>query len=480
MKLQRIPMGSHQEPDPPYLPFGYAIPIESIDPGLDNAMEIPPAGSQLLSADDTLKLEQFFSADFPQSVSFDAATQVPVPPLALGEGVEPLLYECSDLWLIPHLPNDDSFSQSLEALTSYQYISPSDTMAAPPTPTGGNLNQPADVLAAASVLSSGANGTHMNMSFGVSPMPTTSAAQMRYYSMGGYGSAESNMIPRNANDGMLASMVFGHEPSARPMNRRPQQHPEIQYGTDPNFSKPRYEAPYIGELQASRQQQAKIMNCFQRTDSAAPTRASSPVPMTRELPKQLSLHSPIAQTSAITMPQPNQPAVFSGTMPDEYEDEDEGTPPRKKSKCKADPADEAAAGRLPTKPKGARTGKVAVARSGSSPTTDEPAPAPPKKRKRKDNRDETPPKQRENLTAEQKRENHIKSEQKRRQVISSLFDDLVKVVPGLETSGMSKSGQLQQAGVFVEDLLSRNKRLRAQLEALKAAEGPSNGSGSKG
>jgi hypothetical protein len=469
-------MGSHQEPDPPSLPFGYAIPIESIDPGLDNAMEIPPAGSQLLSEDDTLRLERFFSADFLQGVSFDVATQVPVPPLAFGEGVEPLLYEFSDLWLIPHLPNDDSFSQSLEALSSYQYISPSDTMAAPPPPIGGNLNQPADVLAAASVLSSGANGPHMNMSFGVSPMPTASATQMRHYSVGGYGSAESNMIPRNANDGMLTSMVFGHEPSARPMNRRPQQHPEIQYGTDPNFGKPRYEAPYIGELQASRHQQAKIMDCFQRTDSAAPTRASSPAPMTRQLPKQLSLHSPTAQTTTITMPQFNQPAVFSGTMLDE----DEGTPRRKKSKCKADPADEVDAARLPTKPKGARTGKAAVARAGSSPTADQPAPAPPKKRKRKDNRDESPPKQRENLTAEQKRENHIKSEQKRRQEIARNYNNLTKVVPGLEASGMSKSVMLQTAGTFVEDLLSVNKRLRAQLEALRAAEGASSGSGSNG
>jgi hypothetical protein len=507
-------MGSHQEPDPISLPFGCkmlphghhamrfspsfhsfhqltglvspidAIPIESIDPGLDNAFEVPPVGSQLLSENESQVLEKFFSAEVLGGLSFNVAAQVP---LGFGEGVD-TLYEYSDLWLATHLPNpggDDHLPYSFEALpSSYQYVAPSDTMAAPP-PTGGNLNQPADVLAAASVLSSGANGPHMNMSFGVSPMPATStasvptpAAQMRHYSMGGYGSAESNMIPRNGNDGMLRSMVFGGaDPSAQPMNRRPQQHPEIQYGTDPNFSRHRYEPQtWNGTLQAIRHEQAKLMDCFERTDSAAPTRASSPTPVTMRLPEQHSVLSPVTQTTTIAMPQPNQPAAFSAPILDE----DEGTPPRKKAKCKADPADEVDSVRLPTKPKGARSGKAAVARPESPLAAEKPAPPPPKKRRRTGNRDLSPPKPRENLTDEQKRENHIKSEQKRRQMIADGYNEMTKVIPGLEASGLSKSLMLQTAGTFLENLKSGNERLRAQLEALKAAEEASNGGGSNG
>ena len=75
---------------------------------------------------------------------------------------------------------------------------------------------------------------------------------------------------------------------------------------------------------------------------------------------------------------------------------------------------------------------------------------------------------RENLTEEQKRSNHILSEQKRRNLIKQGFDDLCTLVPDLHGGGYSKSAMLTQAADWLEDLLRGNDELRTILASLKA------------
>ncbi|RKF80636.1 putative bhlh family transcription factor protein [Golovinomyces cichoracearum] len=70
---------------------------------------------------------------------------------------------------------------------------------------------------------------------------------------------------------------------------------------------------------------------------------------------------------------------------------------------------------------------------------------------------------RENLTEEQKRENHIKSEQKRRTLIREGFEDLNELVPGLQGGGFSKSVVLAQAADWLENLIRGNESLRAKI-----------------
>ncbi|RKF62749.1 putative bhlh family transcription factor protein [Golovinomyces cichoracearum] len=70
---------------------------------------------------------------------------------------------------------------------------------------------------------------------------------------------------------------------------------------------------------------------------------------------------------------------------------------------------------------------------------------------------------RENLTEEQKRENHIKSEQKRRTLIREGFEDLNELVPGLQGGGFSKSAVLAQAADWLENLIRGNESLRAKI-----------------
>lgn len=78
---------------------------------------------------------------------------------------------------------------------------------------------------------------------------------------------------------------------------------------------------------------------------------------------------------------------------------------------------------------------------------------------------------RENLTEEQKRTNHILSEQKRRNLIRQGFDDLCSLVPGLRGGGFSKSAMLTQAADWLEELLRGNELLQARLADMRGING---------
>ncbi|KAJ5519434.1 hypothetical protein N7453_001856 [Penicillium expansum] len=78
---------------------------------------------------------------------------------------------------------------------------------------------------------------------------------------------------------------------------------------------------------------------------------------------------------------------------------------------------------------------------------------------------------RENLTEEQKRTNHILSEQKRRNLIRQGFEDLCTLVPALRGGGFSKSAMLTGAADWLEDLLHGNDILQSQLHDLKGING---------
>ncbi|OBT43891.1 hypothetical protein VE00_05347 [Pseudogymnoascus sp. WSF 3629] len=83
----------------------------------------------------------------------------------------------------------------------------------------------------------------------------------------------------------------------------------------------------------------------------------------------------------------------------------------------------------------------------------------------------TPKMARENLTEDQKRENHIKSEQKRRTLIKEGFEDLNELVPELRGGGFSKSAVLIMAADWLEELVRRNEGLRGMVAELEARVG---------
>jgi hypothetical protein len=76
---------------------------------------------------------------------------------------------------------------------------------------------------------------------------------------------------------------------------------------------------------------------------------------------------------------------------------------------------------------------------------------------------------RDNLTESQKRENHIHSEQKRRDLIRQGFEELCALVPELKAGGYSKSAVLVHAANYLDDLKKGNTRLRLYLQQLESA-----------
>lgn len=74
---------------------------------------------------------------------------------------------------------------------------------------------------------------------------------------------------------------------------------------------------------------------------------------------------------------------------------------------------------------------------------------------------------RENLTEEQKRSNHIQSEQKRRNLIKQGFDELHVLVPELRSGGLSRSMVLTEAANYLEQLIAANNAMRQRGGMMK-------------
>ncbi|PYI25536.1 hypothetical protein BP00DRAFT_315271, partial [Aspergillus indologenus CBS 114.80] len=68
------------------------------------------------------------------------------------------------------------------------------------------------------------------------------------------------------------------------------------------------------------------------------------------------------------------------------------------------------------------------------------------------------------LTEQEKKNNHIASEQKRRAAIREGFDRLTELVPGLEGQGRSESIVLRKTVDFIQLQLQERQELLAEIE----------------
>ncbi|CAO3662025.1 unnamed protein product [Rhizopus stolonifer] len=67
----------------------------------------------------------------------------------------------------------------------------------------------------------------------------------------------------------------------------------------------------------------------------------------------------------------------------------------------------------------------------------------------------------------EKRDNHTISEQKRRQAVRHLFQEMTDLIPSLKDKGCSKSGILFKGVGYIKHLETRNNHLREKLESLR-------------
>jgi hypothetical protein len=222
----------------------------------------------------------------------------------------------------------------------------------------------------------------------------------------------------------------------------------LRWGSDSGFLDQGYlRPPEMPNEEERTQDLLEKMECLEPQTSTTNTRAPTPVQMFE------NTHSR------------NWDSLNGAHLPQILQDGNHDTgenvvPSRKRLKSKSkteEDSDETNATPRTKRPKSSSGGKT---RHGSSDTAS-----------RKQKTPQGSKSARENLTEEQKRSNHILSEQKRRNLIKQGFEELCSIVPELRGGGFSKSAMLLQAADWIEETLKGNEKLRHQLNQLKAMNG---------
>lgn len=316
-----------------------------------------------------------------------------------------------------------------------------------------------DVLSAAATLLQNGSSSHRN------PIPLDLGAQRR--PMGPtVGHLRHQPLEDFQEDGRRSLLKTQPDPAvatdwmAAAQGRRSAPRGDLptafQWGSDSNFSTIQGYTPDANRqtVESMHREQLKLLEGLEVSQSAGSTRPSSPsnVPL---------------KTNVVLFQQPPTPPKRA---------DDPEAPPRKRRKSKntKDSADqeedeEEEVPAASSKGKGRRKPKNDRPPAESSPPAESEATAgagsaAAKRRKAAAAAAKLP---RENLSEEQKRENHIKSEQKRRTLIKEGFDDLCELVPGLRGGGFSKSAMLSITAEWLEEILQGNETLANQLSTLE-------------
>jgi len=257
-------------------------------------------------------------------------------------------------------------------------------------------------------------------------------------------------------DNLFTNMVFGNQTMRH--NRHPEERTELMWGSDSAFDRNQgYIPPTHNETaEALEKERLQYIKCFSINKSAANTQPSSPNPAIGEGAfagnGHLGVVNEANETDNIMPPTKRRKSKakldVSGTAASSEAPTFEAKPPPpppKKRKSKAEANGEPVAG------SSAHAFQQAAATAASSTTPSETP-----KRKRPSAAAKPP---RENLTDLQKRENHIKSEQRRRGAIKEGFDGLTEIIPNLKAGGYSKSMMLGMAGDWLQKLLDGNRAL---------------------
>lgn len=216
--------------------------------------------------------------------------------------------------------------------------------------------------------------------------------------------------------------------------------PELQWGSDANFVRAQgYIPPEHESSEVIEQKRMGVLNAFSLNDSAATTRPPSPIGN--------------GESSSVAVGANNSNSYVK-------EERNADAPPakRRKSKTKAKEEIEEDGDEILSIPPRA-IAKKRKSKADLNGTPDASSPAQETAVKRRKSAANAAKQARENLTDAQKRENHIRSEQKRRGAIKEGFDDLGEITPNLKGGGYSKSTMLSIAGEWLEKILGGNEEL---------------------
>jgi hypothetical protein len=271
----------------------------------------------------------------------------------------------------------------------------------------------------------------------------TTNGQSRQQSMSQYISPRSNTETQEEiefKDTFYTDMVLGTQPGTFRPRQVSQNHmkADLRWGSDSAFGGAERFIPQVSEMReiaaVEHSQTKALAEAFIETNSPDATRPSSP-----------------NQTRTIISHQRTK------SIGQSYEDDDHDSRSYKRRKHDDDGDESPGSGTYKNSNKRRRPSKK-----------DSPMESPEHHKRRKSNAAAAAAKAtRENLTEDQKRENHIKSEQKRRTLIREGFEDLGELVPGLRGGGFSKSAVLIMAADWLEELMHGNDILRQRLELMQ-------------
>ncbi|KAJ5081881.1 hypothetical protein NUU61_010145 [Penicillium alfredii] len=403
---------------PPAGPFGYSF-LSPMDTPYEQAPALPP-GPSLLDDNESNMLDNFFTTMNANHFTNDFWLR------SQNKSSGPLNFEWSDE--LP--PNFEGSTTSLSQPSFQQHGMGKHGGGL----MGGNAAGP-DIFAAASMLyQSGMNGPE----FG------STLAQQAFSASPRRDSQADNHAKRPSESSAQAQIPTGFHTSEMLFDVRDpipaDQHPSrkarsLRWGSDASFMDQGYLRP---PDQPDEEQRTKDLlthlGCFEPQTSTTNTRAPSPDHLA-------GVHdSHTGFRPGTNLEDNSQPRKRQRTLKeedDQFSDEDDSRPQSRKSKTP---------GSLKGRRASTDTSRKVRLPSGSKAA-------------------------RENLTEEQKRTNHILSEQKRRNLIRQGFDDLCSLVPSLRGGGFSKSAMLTQAADWLEELLRGNEILQGQLADLKGING---------
>jgi hypothetical protein len=244
-------------------------------------------------------------------------------------------------------------------------------------------------------------------------------------------------------------MVFGADPAEGARRRQGlQKNIEIQWGSDTRFASPQgyTSTDHQQRLEAERSQMS-IVNAFRLDVANIDSSAENTQPSS---PNHTRAKSDLANGEDDDSRPRKRRKNKSQDDEDDDEDEEDDFRPSSTSKSatkKRKPAKKNSTAHESPNPEGSESGHKRRKSTAAAASASKAA--------------------RENLSEEQKRENHIKSEQKRRALIKDGFDDLHELVPNLKGGGFSKSAVLIMAADWLESLLKGNEELRRRLDEME-------------
>ncbi|KAF7714054.1 Basic-region helix-loop-helix (bHLH) transcription factor [Penicillium ucsense] len=422
MKRSGAEVRPEQTPPVPTGPFGYAF-LSPMDTPFEQPPALPP-GLPLLDDNESSMLDNFFSTMNTNNLANDfwlRGHHDKPPGLDFGWNQE--------------LP--PTFEGSTTSLSQSSFVTPNSKAN---VVGGGDTN--ADIYAAASLLfPNETHGGHLSpalaqQTFTGQPLNLGVAHGRRdsRNPVHAVASSSSSSRPRIPTGFHTSEMLFDVRDPI-PVDQHPSRKARgLHWGSDGSFMDQGYVAPPDQpDMETRTRELLGQLDCFEPQDSAATTRAPSPERTTQSNNTSAAHHSTGDENDS--HPRKRQRTI-KGKSDSPSEDEESRSQPNKSRSSSI------AKGRRASTD-GFRKARVIQAAKAT----------------------------RENLSEEQKRTNHILSEQKRRNLIRQGFDDLCSLVPSLRGGGFSKSAMLTQAADWLEDLLRGNELLRSQLTDMKSING---------